>query len=762
MAVTLTTPLSEFSHVTKRILGHLGRMGIYTVHDLLYHFPVRYEDFSEIRPIAELDAGEQVTIQGIVENVSMRRSWRRHMTIIEATISDQNDTIRAIWFNQPYLAHTFKQGMWYNFSGKVSIKEEGVFLTNPSFEFLPHGPDEISEQNLPTNNLRHTGRLVPIYPETRGLTSKGIRFVIFPILEHLLKIPDYIPESIRAREKLPGIAEALNAIHFPNTLDDALTAKRRFSFENLFLLQMVNLRDRMMLAHESAPAIPVSIETIKEKLGLLPYTLTTSQKKSLWEICQDIAEPHPMNRLLQGDVGSGKTALAAIAALLTSDAGFQAAFMAPTEILARQHYATFMHLLSNSPLKVTIALFTSKESKICYGQDLEQEIPKKKMLQCIEKKDAQIVIGTHALLGNTVHWNKLGLVVIDEQHRFGVKQRAALIHYDDDNKKQNRRRNQTSYSMPHFLSMSATPIPRTLTLTVFGDLDLSTITELPPGRKPIKTYSIPPEKRAATYAFIRKSIKEGRQVFVICPRIEKTNPASESNVPKKNIKPFGSFGWNSHATNTLEVKTVTEEYEKLSKRIFPDLRVAMLHGKMPAKKTPASAGKPTKESVMRNFREGKIDILVSTTVIEVGVDVPNATIMMIEGAERFGLAQLYQLRGRVGRGAHESYCFLFTDSPSATGTSKSGGINARLNAITTAKNGFELAEYDLKQRGPGEFLGTTQTGFPDIAMEALMDPPLISASREAAKETLRSDPELKKNIPLQKKLSQFATSLHLE
>ncbi|MBI2623231.1 MAG: ATP-dependent DNA helicase RecG [Candidatus Liptonbacteria bacterium] len=752
MAVSLDTPLSELAYVPKRFVGLLTRMGLRTVRDLLFHFPVRYEDFSETKLIAELDAGERATVQGTVEDIHARQSWRKRFMIIEASIADATGSLRAVWFNQPYITQQLKRGASYNFSGKVSANEEGeLYLSNPAFELLPHGRVGGSESDLPFTNyhlpitsFRHTGRLVPIYPETRGLTSKGLRFLVFPLLHSIELLPEFLPQNVLLKENLPEVNEALRDIHFPRTHEDAARAKRRFSFENLFLLQLSNLRMRMELQKESARPIPVSIERLKELAAALPFPLTPSQKKSLWEICQDIAEPHPMNRLLQGDVGSGKTVIAALAAILAAEAGLQTAVMAPTEILARQHYATFKKIASSVERRVasekcpsltthhsSIALLTASESLLTTHKG-EVALSKKKLKDTVARGEASIIIGTHALLSENVMWQNLGLVVIDEQHRFGVKQRAKLVH--------------GSKTLPHLLSMSATPIPRTLTLTVFGDLDLSTITELPPGRKPVKTHVVPPEKRTGAYQFIRKHIKEGRQAFVICPRIQPTPIDADAtqmnaggNYPRKSA-------FLNPRESASEVKTVTEEHEKLSTKIFPDLRVGMLHGKIKVKE---------KDAVMRRFRDGEMDILVSTTVVEVGVDIPNATIMLIEGADRFGLAQLYQLRGRVGRGAHESFCFLFTDSASKS-------TAARLKAIVAAKNGFELAEYDLKHRGPGEFLGTTQTGFPDSAMEALMDPPLISASREAAKELLRADPALAKHPLLKQKLEEFEHALHLE
>ncbi len=748
MAVTLDTPLSECSHIPSRMLGPLTRMGMGTVRDLLSHFPARYEDFSVFYPIADLEIGERATVRALVDEISSRRSWKKHIMVVEVLLRDRSGTLRALWFNQAYVAYTLRQGQWYNFSGKIAANDEGeLYLNNPAFERTSqidadntqiyadkHRSDDItieSESDLRESASRHTGRLVPIYPETKGITSKALRFIIFPILQELEPLPEFIPNTILTAEGFPDLTRALHDIHFPRTREEVDHARRRFAFEDLFLLQLVNFKERLALQRERAPAIPATLERVEQLTRALPFALTPSQKKSLWEILQDMREPHPMNRLLQGDVGSGKTVVAALAAILAAEEGIQTALMAPTEVLARQHFETFKKIFACLEEKFSLALLTSLGSEV-HRRDSEYHTSKKNLREDIHSGTISIVIGTHALLSASVGWHNLGLAIIDEQHRFGVLQRAKLLH--------------ASALTPHFLSMSATPIPRTLTLTVFGNLDLSTITEFPPGRKAVKTYIVPPEKRQGAYAFIRKHASEGRQVFVICPRIQKQIDADSMriNADESNLRVSALY---LHRSAVLaEVKTVEEEYEKLSKKIFPDLRVGMLHGKLKPKE---------KESVMKQFREGAITILVSTTVVEVGVDVPNASIMLIEGSEWFGLAQLYQLRGRVGRGAHESYCFLFTDS-------KGKSTQERLKAIVEAKNGFELAERDLKLRGPGEFLGQSQTGFPDVAMEALTDPPLVSSSREAAKTILREDPEFAKHGLLREKMLEFERELHLE
>jgi ATP-dependent DNA helicase RecG len=708
------TPLFEVVGARVPALRRLEAMGIKTVGDLLWHFPSRYEDFSKVYGIAELEPGQQATIQGIVESVQIKRSWRRAMSIVEMIIADETGTIRAVWFNQPYVANTLKTGRAANFAGKTSISEEGeIYLSNPMYEVVRtrDGDAEAQEMN-------HTARLVPIYPETRGLTSRGIRFVTQSLFKKNPVLKEWIPKTILTEFGFPELNEAIHSIHFPNAIEDATIARGRFSFEELFLLQILNMQHKMQLAQKSAPSIQTDIENVKAMLAKLPFELTPSQKKSLWEIIQDIERSQPMNRLLQGDVGSGKTVVAAIASIISANNNLQTAFMAPTEILARQHFDTMKKLflrleLENQP---AIGLVTGSGATIFYKDALESKISKLEFAKKVTSGEVVIIFGTHALIQKSIEFKHLGLVIIDEQHRFGVRQRAEL-----------NAKKEGMGAIPHFLSMSATPIPRTLMLSVFGDLDLSLITELPSGRKEIKTSIVSPLERKATYDFVRKQVKEGRQVFVICPRID-----AEEEEP-------GAY-------KKLELRSVKEEYEKLSKDIFPDLRIAMLHGQMKPKE---------KEDVMKKFKDREFDILVSTSVVEVGVDVPNATIMMIEGADRFGLAQLYQFRGRVGRGEYQSYCFLMADS-SATMN------NARLKAILEAKNGFELAEKDLALRGPGQFFGSVQTGLPDIAMEALRDPELVKSSRDAAIKAIQEDPQFKKSSALRKKIEEFRAKLHQE
>jgi len=723
--IQFSTPLIELKN-TKRFLPKLKKLGIETVKDLLWHFPFRYEDFSNIVAIKDLKIGQYATVQGVIQSIKMRRTWKRRMFIIEALIGDDTGSIRAVWFNQRFLIMMLKKNSRLNLAGKITeAPEGGLVMSHPVFEILTYKKEK--------EGLSHTGRVVPIYPETKGLTSKGIRFLIKPLIDNMEEIEDFLPKEIIEKQNIFNINKAIQLVHFPEKIEEAKEAKKRFAFEDLFFLQLNNLRQRMKLAQEMAYSSELSVDEIKELLSEIPFELTYSQKKSLWEILQDLKKPHPMSRLLQGDVGSGKTIVAILAALVLAKgskpavaeamAGKQSAFMAPTEVLAKQHYETFKKFFKK--FDKGIGLITGSMAKVFYGDGLESDIKKNDLIKKIENSEIKIVFGTHALIQKYVKFKDLALVIIDEQHRFGVRQRSELL------------KNQSSEAVPHLLSMSATPIPRTLSLTVFSDLDLSIIDELPKGRKEIITKIVAPINRDKAYAFIRGQVKKGRQVFVICPRIEPTNEFLEG-LPVPVVKRRNVLWENA--------KMVKEEYEKLSQKVFPDLRVGMMHGKMKAKE---------KNEAMKNFNKHKTDILVATSVIEVGVDVPNASIMMIEDADKFGLAQLYQFRGRVGRGEYQSFCFLFTESGSKS-------THHRLRSLIEAKNGFELAEKDLAIRGPGEFLGEEQTGIPDLAMKAVRNPELVKSSREAAEDVLKNDPELEKYPLLKKRLESFQQEVHLE
>ncbi len=692
----LSTPVEKLSRVGPQYQKKLKKLGIKTVGQLLFHFPHRYEDFSNMVPIAKAEPSQLLSIQGKILEIKNIRTFKKRMTLTKAVVSDESGTIKVIWFNQPYLINTFKRGDSIFLAGKITSKANSRYLSSPTYEKIP--------DNIESPDLIHTGRLIPVYPETEGLSSRWLRFIVKPLLTKLKReIPDSLPEKLREKHKLLPLEKSIWQIHFPDSLKLAEEAKKRFVFEELFNLSLLVLRERMKLTKEKATAIPLNLSLTKKFTNSLAFELTGDQKKAAWQILKSLEKSRPMNRLLEGDVGSGKTVVATIAALNVAKAGYQVAFMAPTEILTKQHIKTVSEL--SRKFNLSIGLITSKESQL-----KNKKIPKKQLLENIKNGKVDILIGTHALVQKEVKFGKLALVIIDEQHRFGVDQRAHLC--------------QQKGLTPHFLSMTATPIPRTLSLTIYGDLDLSLIKELPKGRKKVMTEIIPPEERKKTYNFIREQVKKGGQVFVICPRIEAT---------KNNLS------W-------AEVKAVKEEYEKLSRKIFPDLKVAMLHGKMKNEE---------KEKTMKSFKEGETNILVSTSVVEVGIDIPAATVMMIEGADKFGLAQLHQFRGRVGRGRKQSFCFLFTEF--------SGKLtNQRLKALTICENGFELAEKDLRIRGPGDFSGQRQWGIPDLVMDSLKDISLVERTRQAAKEILEKDPELKKYPLLRDKIEESQKRIHLE
>lgn len=633
----------------------LAKLGIETLEDLIYHFPFRYDDFSFVSEISRVQPGETLTIRG--QMLSIKNEYTRTgKKIQKAQVFDASGKIEIVWFNQPFLVKTIKVGEWYSFSGKADWFARNIVMVSPEYELLKQ-------------DMIHTGRLVPVYSETYGVSSKWLRSRIAPLLDQVLPtLEDFLPEDLKNKQNLISLNQAISWIHFPENEIQSEKARNRLAFDELFLIQLASLKRKAewktkSLAHEFF----VDQEKILEFLTRLPFELTNAQKRCLREILADLSLDKPMNRLLEGDVGSGKTVVAAIAMYVAYLNGFQSALMAPTEILANQHYLTLNQLLS--PFGVKIALFTS-------GKKLETGPPAGGW-----KLETNIFVGTHALIQKKVKFENLGLVIIDEQHRFGVEQRGELIKKG---------------SSPHILTMTATPIPRTIALTLYGDLDLSIIDEMPPGRQRVKTWVVPPVKRKPAYDWIKKHVKGTEEgAFVICPLIE------ESETLKS-------------------VKATTVEFESLSRKIFPDLRLGLLHGRLKSKE---------KNEVIKRFREGELDILVSTPVVEVGIDIPQATIMMIEGADRFGLATLHQLRGRVGRGQRQSYCLLFTDVTE-------GRTYLRLKAMEKMYIGSELSELDLKLRGPGEIYGTSQHGFPDLRVASFTDLGLIQKTRLSAEQAI--------------------------
>ncbi|MEA3292901.1 MAG: ATP-dependent DNA helicase RecG [Patescibacteria group bacterium] len=713
------TPVEKIFGIGPIYQKKLKKLGVRTISDLFFHFPHRYEDFSNIIKISKIKLNENCCVKGKILEIKNSQTWKKGIDLTEAIIQDETGAIKIIWFNKPYLTKYIEQGNQVFLTGKTAIGKDGLYLSNPAIE-------KIGNTSNGLWSLSHSGRIVPIYQETERLSSRWIRFIIRPLLIKLKnKIPETLPEEIRKKYNFLDISQAFWQIHFPDNFKLAEQAKKRFSFEELFYISLFVLRERIKLNQKSAFPIHTNLETIQEFVKGLQFKLTDDQKKSAWQILKDMEKPRPMNRLLEGEVGSGKTVVAGIAALNAVKANYQAAFMSPTEILAKQHFQTVSRMLEN--FNINIGFLTGKEDKFISKKLKRQtiEISRKKLLEKIKKGEIDILIGTHALIQDTVKFKNLALVILDEQHRFGVEQRAKLVSKKIDEK----------IKIPHLLSMTATPIPRTLSLTIYGDLDLSLISQLPKGRKKIITKLVIPKERDQTYEFIRKEVKKGRQVFVICPRIEARETDTEIS-PDKKIK---SLSW-------ADVKTVKEEYEKLSKKIFPELKIGMLHGKLATKE---------KERIMKKFKDQKIDILVSTSVVEVGVDVPNASVIIIEGAERFGLAQLYQFHGRVGRSKYQSFCFLFTDS-------KTKKTLQRLRALISSEKGMDLAKKDLEIRGPGELFGTRQSGIPDLTMDALKDVSLVEKTRDEAKKILEKDHRLKNFPQIRGKLEKFQTKAHFE
>ena len=696
----LDTRVQELPTVKKILNTHLKTLGIETVKDLIFYFPFRYEDYSRVVSIKELRVGETVSVRGTITLVAQRRSWKRRGMITEILLNDATGRLKITCFNQPYLSKILTQGQEVMVAGIVRAGPLGVQMTNPTIEKIQ-------------GELTHTARLVPIYPTTAGITQHNLRFLIKKALACVSEVRDWLPFDIADANKVPQLHASLHAIHFPDTSAHFELARYRFAFEELFLIQLRSGLRRRAATEDRAHAIFFDQNTIKDFVARLPFELTKDQRVAAWDIVRDLANATPMNRLLQGDVGSGKTVVGAMACLDAAVNGFQAAWLAPTEILARQHFQTLRELYKVQH-GMTVALLTSAAQE--YYQEGVRPVKKNEVCALIEKGQARVVVGTHALLQKSVAFKNLALLIVDEQHRFGVRQRHAL-------EKQGHPRG----IVPHFLSMTATPIPRSLALTVYGDLAISSIKTLPTGRKPIVSRLVPPGKREAAYQFIKEHIRAGRQVYIVCPLIE---PGLGEQT--------AAFGYN-------ERKAVMEEYKRLHDQVFPDARVGLLHGKLKSIE---------KERVRREFTEGRYDILVSTTVVEVGIDVPNASIMVIEGAEHFGLAQLHQLRGRVGRSSHQSFCFLFADEVSEK-------ARERLEFFVHTVDGFKLAEQDLAWRGPGDVYGTMQSGFPELKFASFSDTQLIANVRAAAEEFIKKTPDLRAYPELRARLAD-AEETHLE
>lgn len=686
----LETPLAKAFRTTSQHLRRLKELGVETVKDFLLYFPHRYTDQREVLRIIDIQLDQINTIRGILKTIKNTAMWKRRMNITKGLVSDSTGTVEMVWFNQPYLARTLQPNTEVIVSGKAKYdaKRGTIVFQNPAIE-------AVKEAQV------HTARIVPVYHETelgntprsgalrrtRRLSSKWIREKLFSLLPFAKQFPEFLPASVVKKYGLMAFSEAVANAHFPSSETSLDAAKHRLAFNELFILQLAAFYRRYVwrsAATKNQKQITPNWELMKEFTSSLPWPITAGQKKAIYEILTDAEKPFPLSRLLEGDTGSGKTVVAAAVALQVIRAGFQVCLLAPTEILARQHLKTFSKLLAPFAIKpILLVGSTLQKEKRNITIDLSQGL-----IQCI--------IGTHSVIQKSVHFSNLGLAIIDEQHRFGVKQRELL----------------KSYGSPHLLSLTATPIPRTLALILYGDQDLSILDEMPPGRHTIVTRIVPEEKRRECYQWIEQEIKKDRQAFIIFPLIEESEK--------------------------LQVKAATKEWERLATKVFPRLRVRLLHGQMPAR---------NKELIMQEFAAGKSDILVSTAVVEVGVDVPKATIMMIEGAERFGLAQLHQFRGRVGRGSEQSYCFLFPSFETPQ-TMK------RLQALVKHNSGFKLAEIDLQLRGPGEVFGIAQSGIPDLKMATLTDASTIKQARECAEMIIEEDPKVEKYPELLKKITE--------
>ncbi len=687
MDLDLNTKTSDLPGIGAGYSRKLFEINIQTAEDLLRYFPYRYDDFSDLKKINQVKVGEKVCLKGEIIEIKNTFTFRRRLIITEAFLRDQTGQVKVVWFNQPYLSEQL-QGQTVILAGKATEKKGEIYLASPIAEKIKDSPT-------------HAGRIVPIYPETKGLTSRWLRYVIKPLLEQMQDIDDPLPSSIIKQHQLMNLSEALAQIHFPDNLNQAEKARKRFAFEELFYIQLRTLIAKAENKKQAAIKIPINLPLIQKFVKSLPFELTAGQKIAIWRILKDMDQEDPMSRLLEGDVGSGKTAVMMIPALNTISSGGQVALMAPTAVLARQHFDTLRQFFKD--FSINIGLLTSDIHYLGHRQCSASNI-----IDQLKSGKIDLIIGTHALIQERIKFKKLAFVVIDEQHRFGIRQRARLMKPDQKEK-------------PHLLSMTATPIPRTLALTVYGDLDLSLLKEKPQERGEIITQIIKPNQRRGAYNLIRREIKKGHQAFIICPRIKSDSEEDH-------------------------IKTVNKEYEKLSEDIFSDLKVSRLHGQMKATE---------KERVLKGFQKNKINILITTSVIEVGIDIPNATIMIIEGAERFGLAQLHQMRGRIGRSNHESYCLLFTSSPEIEST-------RRLSALVKCHDGFKLAEKDLAIRGPGSLTGQNQWGIPDLIMANLKDLDLVEKTRQAAKDLLSDDPELEKHIHLAEKVKNIESIVHFE
>jgi len=671
--VGLNAKLTVLQGIGPKTAQTLEQLDLYSLEDLLYYFPRRYDDYSKMKPINRLQYGDEVSVLGNVKSVFTRSIKGGKLTMTEAVIEDGTGALRVTWFNQPWLEKSIRPDTQLVLSGKIEMYLGRLSMNSPDWEL-------IDQEHL------HTNRIVPVYPLTAHVTQKALRRMMHQTVSYWApRIPDFLPETILEPAALINLNQALMQVHFPDTQDALHAAQERLAFDEIFLIQLGVLLQKKAWQANTAQVFTISDEWLESQFNALPYPLTQAQRRSIADIRTDLGSGKPMNRLLQGDVGSGKTVVAAMAIAMIAASDAQSAIMAPTSILAEQHFRSLSALMvSENGGEDSAAILQPGEIRLLLGDTNDAE--KQEIKAGLADGSIKLVVGTHALIEDPVEFKRLQLAVIDEQHRFGVAQRSALRSKGEN---------------PHLLVMTATPIPRSLSLTVYGDLDLSVMDEMPVGRLPIETHILTPLERERAYAFIKSQIEQGHQAFIIYPLVEKGEKE--------------------------DALAAVEECDRLQKEIFTQLKVGLLHGRM----------KPEdKDQVMTAFRNREFDILVSTSVVEVGVDIPNATVMMIEGANRFGLAQLHQFRGRVGRGPDQSYCLLVPDHEDAV-------ENERLQVMAETNDGFVLAERDLEQRGPGDFLGTRQAGFTELRMASLSNVRLIEKARRLAVQLIENDPDLK-------------------
>jgi len=765
MPLTLHTKITDYFRITPIQKTALKKLGIEKIEDLLYHFPVRYGDTAIAKSIDSLQAGDTAVIFGKISNLKASKGFKTKVTMADGYVEDETGRIHCVWFNQPYLAKMLKDDSLVRIEGKISQRKQKagsnqageLYFSNPKVEAVNSMPIGVGDSLFGDGNEAHT--LYPVYPESRGISSSWIYHALQKLFKNniLENIEDPIPEYILNKYHLPNIKTAFIWIHTPLNRDDAVSARKRFSFEEVFIIQLGKKQARKN--YESYPSylIETPDESVREFVRRFPFQATNAQIKAIETIVREMKGNKAMSRLLEGDVGSGKTAVAAATSYavmvnkpnkeistvenktdstnpldrsnnkpllkpsqkLVRSQNLQIAYMCPTEILATQHFESFIQFFSYMPIQIGLITgsgcrkFPSKVNPKGWT-----DISKAQLLQWVENGEIAVLIGTHALIQKSVNFKNLAYVIIDEQHRFGTAQRAKLV-------KKNQNIEDTTISAPHLLSMTATPIPRTLALTMYGDLDITLLDEIPAGRKPIITELVLPNNREEVYQKIKIELQAGRQMYVICPRINEPDPDKEASIIAKSVK---------------------EEAIRLKKSVFPEYEIAILHSKM----------KPNdKDAVMADFKSGKINILCATSVVEVGVNVPNATVIIIEGAERFGLAQLHQLRGRVMRSTNQAYCYVFTETNSAKSIE-------RLKALQSAKNGFELAELDLSQRGAGQLSGLQQWGVSDIAMEALQNLKMVEAARTEATILIDEDINLTKYPILKNKVDEHNKEAHFE